>query len=92
MPRFRRACDGNANLIRAVPYRAVLTAAPLHGPDNFPRDKHERERKQRMCQNFGHLRDLRRSVSSTSTSNSYCVSQFPLCRRRVGSRSDVSGG
>ena len=65
MPRFRRACDGNANLIRAVPYRAVLTAAPLHGPDNFPRDKHERERKQRMCQNFGHLRDLRRYVSST---------------------------
>jgi len=65
MARFCRSGGRNANLIGAVPYRAVLTAAPLHGADNLPRDKCEREREQRMCQNFGHLRDLRRYVSST---------------------------
>jgi hypothetical protein len=76
--RFCRSGGRNANLIGAVPYRAVLTASPLHGPNNLPRDKHEREREQRMCQNFGHLRPppvrfgylninfqfLRRSLSS----------------------------
>jgi hypothetical protein len=91
--RFWQAGGRNAN--RIVLSRAVLTAAPLHGPDNLPSDKHEREREQRMCQNFGHLRDLRRSrfgLPQHQLPIPTAVARFPALPRRVKSRPDVSGG